>query len=107
MAAGARNSFALRSDGTAMGCGLNYKGQLGLGDTADRDTFTVVPVLRRVVDIDVGAMHPHTVRGNLSATDPINSTKQSYYGPTWGVRNSLLDCRAEVVLCCCYLYVHV
>ena len=34
--------LALGRDGTVMACGMNEWGQLGLGDNADRDTFTVV-----------------------------------------------------------------
>ena len=42
VAAGSSHSFALSRDGTVMVCGYNNSGQLGLGDTDDRDTFTVV-----------------------------------------------------------------
>jgi alpha-tubulin suppressor-like RCC1 family protein len=54
VAAGSYHSFALSRDGTAMACGMNHTGQLGLGDTVHRDTFTVVAGLRGVVDIDAG-----------------------------------------------------
>jgi alpha-tubulin suppressor-like RCC1 family protein len=57
VAAGNLHSFALGRDGTAMACGYNDYGQLGLGDTDDRDTFTVVAGLRGVVDIDTGQNH--------------------------------------------------
>jgi alpha-tubulin suppressor-like RCC1 family protein len=57
VAAGTRHSFALSRDGTAMACGWNSGGQLGLGDIDDRDTFTVVAGLRGVVDIDAGNFH--------------------------------------------------
>jgi alpha-tubulin suppressor-like RCC1 family protein len=57
VAAGGYHSFALSRDGTVMACGDNENGQLGLGDTDDRDTFTVVAGLRGVVDIDAGYMH--------------------------------------------------
>jgi alpha-tubulin suppressor-like RCC1 family protein len=40
-----------------MVCGGNNDGQLGLGDTDHRDTFTVVAGLRGVVDIDAGYYH--------------------------------------------------
>jgi alpha-tubulin suppressor-like RCC1 family protein len=40
-----------------MACGGNDTGQLGLGDTDGRDTFTVVAGLRGVVDIDAGENH--------------------------------------------------
>jgi alpha-tubulin suppressor-like RCC1 family protein len=52
-----RGSFVLSRDGTVMVCGRNGRGQLGLGDTDDRDTFTVVAGLRDVVDIDTGEKH--------------------------------------------------
>ena len=57
VAAGDYHSFALSRDGTVMACGRNACGQLGLGDTDDRDTFTAVADLRGVVDIDAGRMH--------------------------------------------------
>ena len=54
-----------------MACGLNECGQLGLGDTDDRDTFTVVAGLRGVVDIDVGQYHAiaATAEGGLYTWD--------------------------------------
>jgi alpha-tubulin suppressor-like RCC1 family protein len=57
VAAGNFHSFVLSRDGTGMACGNNHMGQLGLGDTDDRDTFTVVAGLRGVVDIDAGRSH--------------------------------------------------
>ena len=50
-----------------MACGWNNNGHLGLGDTDDRDTFTVVAGLRGVVDIDAGRSHTIavTVEGGL------------------------------------------
>jgi alpha-tubulin suppressor-like RCC1 family protein len=67
VAAGARHSFVLSRDGTVMACGKNDCGQLGLGDTDNRDTFTVVAGLRDVVDIDAGGSHSLavTVEGGL------------------------------------------
>jgi alpha-tubulin suppressor-like RCC1 family protein len=57
VAGGGNHSLALGRDGTVMACGWNIAGQLGLGDTAQRDTFTVVPDLSDVVDIDAGDRH--------------------------------------------------
>jgi alpha-tubulin suppressor-like RCC1 family protein len=57
VAAGSYPSFVLSRDGTVMACGSNRTGQLGLGDTDNRDTFTVVAGLRGVVDIDAGDDH--------------------------------------------------
>jgi alpha-tubulin suppressor-like RCC1 family protein len=57
MATGGFHSLGLSRDGTVMVCGVNNGGQLGLGDTVQRDTFTVVPDLSGVVDIDAGEQH--------------------------------------------------
>jgi alpha-tubulin suppressor-like RCC1 family protein len=67
VAAGPRHSFVLSRDGTVMAGGWNDEGQLGLGDTDDRYTFTVVAGLRGVVDIDAGGNHTiaATVEGGL------------------------------------------
>jgi alpha-tubulin suppressor-like RCC1 family protein len=67
VAAGVHHSFVLSRDGTVMASGWNSSGQLGLGDTDDRDTFTVVTGLRGVVDIDAGWQHSIsvTVEGGL------------------------------------------
>ena len=40
-----------------MACGMNGEGELGLGDTDQRNTFTVVPGLKGVVDIAAGYTH--------------------------------------------------
>jgi alpha-tubulin suppressor-like RCC1 family protein len=57
VAAGSYHSFVLSRDGTVVVCGMNSSGQLGLGDTDVRDTFTMVAGLRDVVDIDAGEEH--------------------------------------------------
>ena len=36
------HSLILKNDGTLLGCGRNAEGQLGLGDTTNRTTFTQV-----------------------------------------------------------------
>ena len=38
----AEHSLILKNDGTLWGCGLNTNGQLGLGDTTNRNTFTEI-----------------------------------------------------------------
>ena len=39
---GSYHTFILKNDGTLWGCGYNSYGQLGLGDTTDRNTFTQI-----------------------------------------------------------------
>ena len=39
---GGYHTFILKNNGTLWGCGDNYYGQLGLGDTTNRNTFTQV-----------------------------------------------------------------
>merc|ERR1711965_172237 len=43
--AGYSHTMILAEDGTGFACGGNGHGQLGLGDTTDRNTFTAVPAL--------------------------------------------------------------
>ena len=43
--AGGYYTMILAEDGTVFACGKNEGGQLGLGDTGDRWTFTAVPTL--------------------------------------------------------------
>ena len=42
IACGYSHTIILKNDGSVWGCGLNANGQLGLGDTTDRTTFTQV-----------------------------------------------------------------
>ncbi|MGF1465601.1 MAG: RCC1 domain-containing protein [Sandaracinaceae bacterium] len=53
VAAYGETTCALRAEGALYCWGANSKGQLGVGDTADRSEPTLVPV-RSVVDVDVG-----------------------------------------------------
>ena len=39
---GTNHTFILKNDGTLWSCGRNYYGQLGLGDTSSRTTFTKI-----------------------------------------------------------------
>ena len=41
---GLYNTYILKNDGTLWGCGRNYYGQLGLGDTTDRLAFTIIGI---------------------------------------------------------------
>ena len=42
IACGYRHTFIIKNDGTVWACGANSKGQLGLGDTTNRTSFTQV-----------------------------------------------------------------
>jgi alpha-tubulin suppressor-like RCC1 family protein len=50
-----RTSIAVRADGKVFGCGRNREGQLGLGDTTDRFTFTETGYIGTVKQIQSGA----------------------------------------------------
>jgi alpha-tubulin suppressor-like RCC1 family protein len=69
VAAGSQQSFTLSRGGAVMASGVNDTGQLGLGDRDNRDTFTMLPVLCDVVDIDAGEKHAIavTAAGDLFA----------------------------------------
>ena len=54
---GYNHVFMIKNDGTVWACGLNDKGQLGLGDTTNRNTFTQVPNMNNVKEIKCGAKH--------------------------------------------------
>ena len=43
IACGYNHTFISKNDGSIWACGYNNRGQLGLGDTTDRTTFTQVP----------------------------------------------------------------
>ena len=61
-----------------MACGANQSGQLGLGDTDDCDTFTLVSGLCEVLDVDAGYGHTLavTAEGGLFA-----------WGAGWAIGN--------------------
>lgn len=50
-------SYIQKSDGTWSATGLNTAGQLGLGDTVNRNTFTVVPELTGATQVVLGTAH--------------------------------------------------
>ena len=53
IACGYNHTFIIKNDGTVWSTGYNYKGALGLGDsTADRNTFTQVPLSSQPIDED-------------------------------------------------------
>jgi alpha-tubulin suppressor-like RCC1 family protein len=43
--AGFFHTMILAEDGTVLACGWNHRGQFGMGDTTNRNTFTAVPAL--------------------------------------------------------------
>ena len=48
------HTFILKNDGTLFGCGYNAYGQLGLGDTNNRTTFTIISNVNDVKSIYCG-----------------------------------------------------
>jgi alpha-tubulin suppressor-like RCC1 family protein len=59
VAADGNYGFALRADGTAVGWGQNFNGQLGIGadDTSERNAPDAPLALADVIDLDPGATH--------------------------------------------------
>ncbi len=68
VAAGERHTVILKSDGTVWATGYNYYGQLGVGDTNDRNTFTQCVDARGHItgatDLACGSWHTAIIRGN-------------------------------------------
>ncbi|HGM3308613.1 TPA: chromosome condensation regulator [Clostridioides difficile] len=54
-------TFAIRNDGALYSTGLNTKGQLGLGDIVNRNTFTKVNI-QNVRDVVLGTTHSHAIK---------------------------------------------
>lgn len=76
-------SFAIMNDGTVKAWGSNEYGQLGLGDTVNRNTPTVAPALKGVKDIDLGFIHSIAIMsdGTVKAWG-LNSSGQLGLGDT-------------------------
>jgi alpha-tubulin suppressor-like RCC1 family protein len=57
IAAGSEHSIALANDGKVYAAGINYRGQLGLGDRKNRKTFTEVSSLsgKKIIAIAAGS----------------------------------------------------
>ncbi|MCC0630928.1 chromosome condensation regulator [Clostridioides sp. ZZV15-6388] len=54
-------TFAIKNDGTLYSTGLNTKGQLGLGDIVNRNTFTKVNI-QNIRDVVLGTTHSHAIK---------------------------------------------
>ena len=58
-------NFILKNDGTLFGCGWNKYGQLGLGDTTDRTTFTQITTnVDDIKSIYYGSYHTFILKNN-------------------------------------------
>ena len=62
MRGGANHTLILKNDDTLWGVGANHYGQLGVGDTENRNTF--VKIANNVKDISVGAHHSLFLENN-------------------------------------------
>jgi alpha-tubulin suppressor-like RCC1 family protein len=86
-------SYAILASGHAMGWGQNFNGQLGLGDTEERDRpTTMILLLENVIELEPGATHVFaaTSTGELygwgwsfmgSLGDPLLMDRWSYSAP--------------------------
>jgi alpha-tubulin suppressor-like RCC1 family protein len=76
--AGVNHSFALSNNGKVYAAGYNEYGQLGLGDTTDRNTFTKVTSLsgKNITAIFAGDYHSLA----LSSDGKVYATGQNAYG---------------------------
>ncbi|MBF9984184.1 hypothetical protein I4O28_05740, partial [Clostridioides difficile] len=54
---GSGYTFGIKIDGSIWACGYNYSGQLGLGDTTNRNTFTKVDIdnVKKIVSYSYNA----------------------------------------------------
>jgi alpha-tubulin suppressor-like RCC1 family protein len=67
VACGYDHTFILKNDGTVWSCGYNDKGQLGLGDTTNRKTFTRVTTnISDVKQIVCGRYHTFILKNDGS-----------------------------------------
>ena len=68
VACGYEHTFILKNDGSVWSCGRNSNGQLGLGDTTDRSTFTQVTenINNNVKQITCGYSHIFVLKNDGS-----------------------------------------
>jgi alpha-tubulin suppressor-like RCC1 family protein len=78
VAAGAFHSLALSHEGKVYATGMNYNGQLGLGDNDDHNVFTEVPSLsdKNITAIIAGGLHSFA----LSHEGKVYATGTNYDG---------------------------
>jgi alpha-tubulin suppressor-like RCC1 family protein len=76
IAAGGHHSFALDSNGKVYATGYNYYGQLGLGNTNDRNTFIAVPSLSGIATIAAGYRNSFAIDGD----GKVYATGWNYFG---------------------------
>ena len=79
---GDSHTFAIRSDGTLWGTGYNGFGQLGLGDTIERDGFTQIGSATNWVEVAGGAGHTIARRGGTLWAWGYNGSGQLGLGDT-------------------------
>lgn len=102
VACGFNHSVILKNDGTVWTCGLNTNGQLGLGDTTDRNIFTKTG-LTDIIDIACGASHTAALKSDGS----IWLTGYAYYGQvanTGTDRKSFTQITTDVKAIACGMY---
>ena len=62
---GLRHAFILKNNGTLWGCGFNGNGELGLGDTTNRNTFTQITTnVNDIKEIYCGGSHTFILKNN-------------------------------------------
>jgi len=82
--AGSYHNLALRSDGTVLAWGLNIRGQLGLGNTTDKHTPTVVAAAANAVAISAGHAHSLAIVHATAPTYPDSFQSPSGTILAWG-----------------------
>ena len=74
---GENHTFILKNDGTLWSCGLNNYGQLGLGDTTNRTTFTkIITNVNNIKQVCCGANHTFMLKNDGT----LWSCGYNYYG---------------------------
>ena len=102
------HSFILKNDGTLWSCGANGNGQLGLGDTTNRNTFTqittnadniksfpnqyIIPTITKVYDLNTGLIETlDTNNFKNIPVDKFEKIKVLYTNPDETLINCLIS----------------